>query len=180
MSEIRKYIQYNFFDVFDVFAFSILSVFLFRVKLRKFIILLWNIYAIFAKKKAMSLINLISNTFQMKCPKCREGELFESSSFSFNSKSFYMPDSCPVCEQNYMPEPGFYYGAMFLSYILTGTFSIIFMFIVHWYFGLTLMTSFGILVLVLGLFFVFVFRIARSLWINIMVSYDPERKKKRS
>ena len=26
-----------------------------------------------------------------------------------------MPDECPVCRQTYEPEPGFYYGAMYIS-----------------------------------------------------------------
>jgi uncharacterized membrane protein YedE/YeeE len=26
-----------------------------------------------------------------------------------------MPDACPVCHQTYEPEPGFYYGAMYIS-----------------------------------------------------------------
>ncbi len=126
----------------------------------------------------MGLFSIIVNSIRMKCPKCHEGDLFESSTFNFGEKSFYMPDACPVCHQNYMPEPGFYYGAMFLSYIMTGFFSIGFMMVVHWIFGLSLTASFGILILVLALFFVFVFRIARSLWINMMVSYDPNWKKK--
>ncbi|TGE15218.1 DUF983 domain-containing protein [Hymenobacter elongatus] len=27
-----------------------------------------------------------------------------------------MPDNCPICGQAYEPEPGFYWGAMFVSY----------------------------------------------------------------
>lgn len=30
--------------------------------------------------------------------------------------SMEMYDRCPKCEQTYEPEPGFYYGAMFVSY----------------------------------------------------------------
>ena len=26
-----------------------------------------------------------------------------------------MPNECPVCRQTYEPEPGFYYGAMYIS-----------------------------------------------------------------
>ena len=26
-----------------------------------------------------------------------------------------MPEACPVCRQTYEPEPGFYYGAMYIS-----------------------------------------------------------------
>lgn len=30
-----------------------------------------------------------------------------------------MPDHCPECGLSFMPEPGFYYGAMYVSYALT-------------------------------------------------------------
>jgi len=105
----------------------------------------------------------------MKCPKCQQGDLFESSSFGYGKKSFEMPEKCPVCGQTYMPEPGFYYGAMFLSYIMTGFFSIFFMVVVHWVLGLSLVNSFIILILILAAFFVFIFRFSRALWLNMMV-----------
>lgn len=30
-----------------------------------------------------------------------------------------MPAACPVCGMNFMPEPGFYFGAMYVSYAFT-------------------------------------------------------------
>jgi hypothetical protein len=30
-----------------------------------------------------------------------------------------MPKACPVCTQRFMPEPGFYFGAAYVSYALT-------------------------------------------------------------
>ena len=57
--------------------------------------------------------------FNMKCPRCREGDLFDTPTFSFQ-KPFEMPERCSCCNQNYMPQVGFYYGAMFLSYVFWG------------------------------------------------------------
>ncbi|MEO9854002.1 MAG: DUF983 domain-containing protein [Reichenbachiella sp.] len=50
-----------------------------------------------------------------KCPRCREGKMFK---YTLKEKWFSMEmyDRCPKCEQTYEPEPGFYYGAMFVSY----------------------------------------------------------------
>ena len=126
----------------------------------------------------MSLISILGNAFKMKCPRCHEGDLYESPTLGFNKKSFYMPDKCPVCGQSYMPEPGFYYGAMFLSYIMTGFFCILFMFAVHWGIGLSLTKSFIILLAILAVAFPFIFRMSRSLWLNMMEKYDPDWKKK--
>ena len=50
-----------------------------------------------------------------KCPRCRHGDLFQTSKFKLNS--FYrMHKACEVCQQTFEPEPGFYFGAMFVSY----------------------------------------------------------------
>ncbi|MEL6718022.1 MAG: DUF983 domain-containing protein, partial [Bacteroidota bacterium] len=55
--------------------------------------------------------------FKLKCPRCHEADLFETGSFSFQ-KPFEMHERCPNCNFNNFPEPGFYYGAMFMSYII--------------------------------------------------------------
>ncbi|SMD33135.1 Uncharacterized conserved protein, DUF983 family [Reichenbachiella faecimaris] len=50
-----------------------------------------------------------------KCPRCREGNMFK---YALTKKWFSMEmhDKCPNCDQTYEPEPGFYFGAMFVSY----------------------------------------------------------------
>ena len=50
-----------------------------------------------------------------KCPRCRKGEIFQSSPFNF-LKFHKMHEHCPVCHQTFHPEPGFYFGAMYISY----------------------------------------------------------------
>ncbi len=50
-----------------------------------------------------------------KCPRCRKGNIFEGSLFSFRKLSS-INQRCPVCNANFMPEPDFYYGAMYISY----------------------------------------------------------------
>ena len=112
--------------------------------------------------------------FGFKCPKCHTGDLFETSSFSFD-KPFDMPDKCPECNQSYMPEPGFYYGAMFISYILSGFFSLFFVMFFHWVLDWSIGASFGLLIGVGVVFFVWFFRFARSIWINLMIKFDPDR-----
>ena len=50
----------------------------------------------------------------LRCPRCHEGKIFSTSAFSFHFAD--MPAACPVCGQATEPEPGFYFGAMFVSY----------------------------------------------------------------
>lgn len=50
-----------------------------------------------------------------RCPKCREGKLFPVSIMSFR-KLNAVNKTCSVCEANFVPEPDFFYGAMYISY----------------------------------------------------------------
>ncbi len=111
--------------------------------------------------------------FSLKCPKCHEGDLFETPTFSFR-KPFDMPEACPVCEQNYLPEPGFYYGAMFISYGFTAWLCFGFVALFHWGFDWSVEASFALLLAVGSFSFVYIFRLARSSWINLMVKYEPQ------
>ena len=52
---------------------------------------------------------------QAKCPKCRQGNMFPVSPFSYR-KLTVMHSRCQVCDANLIPEPGFYDGAMYISY----------------------------------------------------------------
>lgn len=113
------------------------------------------------------------STFHLKCPKCHEGDLFETGSFSFKNP-FDMNEKCPHCGHNFWPEPGFYYGAMFISYIFTGWFCLLSVMFLHWVLGWGLAASFGMLIAVCALFFVFFFRLARAIWLNINYKYDPK------
>ncbi len=110
--------------------------------------------------------------FHLKCPRCAEGDLFETPTFSFR-KPFYMPQHCPKCGQPYFLEPGFYYGAMFISYIWTGWVSLIFVGILIWGFGVGVNTAFALLVLLMALLYVWIFRVSRAMWLAMNVKYDP-------
>ena len=114
--------------------------------------------------------------FLLKCPTCHDGRLFETGTFSFK-RPFDMPKHCSSCGQDFMPEPGFYYGAMFISYIFTGFFSIGFVALLHWVVGWSINASFVALLAVFAVFFVYIFRLARSIWLNINYHYKPEASK---
>ncbi|WP_045689131.1 MULTISPECIES: DUF983 domain-containing protein [Hymenobacter] len=51
----------------------------------------------------------------LRCPRCHEGHLFSYPAYRL-TKYAIMPERCPVCQVAYEPEPGFYWGAMFVSY----------------------------------------------------------------
>lgn len=81
-------------------------------------------------------------------------------------------DNCAVCGEKFMPEVGFYYGAMYVSYALG-----VALFVAVWVATLVLapnIGAFGLIGLVLGALFILfpvIFRAARLTWINIFVKY---------
>ena len=109
----------------------------------------------------------------MKCPKCREGDLFYTPTFSFK-KPFDMPERCPACNLNYMPEPGYFYGAMFISYIIWGWFSVLLCLALVFYFKWSVNAAFVLLIAISSVFFVWLFRISRSLWIHLNIKFKPD------
>lgn len=50
-----------------------------------------------------------------KCPKCRNGNLFPVFVMSYRKLSD-INQVCPNCQETLVPEPDFYYGAMYISY----------------------------------------------------------------
>lgn len=85
-----------------------------------------------------------------------------------------MPVSCDHCGQPTKPEPGFYYGAMYISYGLCTLifflnfilFELIFPLPGYWFLALN-----SVVLLVL---WPVIFRMARVIYLNIFVKYDPK------
>lgn len=52
-----------------------------------------------------------------KCPRCQSGKIFKHN--AIGTQFMGMFDRCPVCDINYEIEPGFFWGAMYVSYAIT-------------------------------------------------------------
>lgn len=120
-------------------------------------------------KKGSKLYSVLN----LKCPRCHEGNLFHTSTWSFQDITG-MPDNCPNCQQNYMPEPGFYYGAMFISYIIWGFFCVIFGGACIIGLGWSVNKTTLILIGISAICFIWLFRISRAIWFNAVVHYDAK------
>ena len=65
--------------------------------------------------------NYYLSIFNMRCPRCRRGKMYKDANpYSRLSLKhiFDMYDNCPVCNQKYDMEPGFWYGTGYVSYAL--------------------------------------------------------------
>lgn len=114
-----------------------------------------------------------------KCPRCREGDLFESSNPYHLSKVVKMNERCPVCGQPMELEKGFYYGTGYVSYALSVAVSVstfvawwvLIGFSLHderffWWMGINAVILVGLQPLLM--------RLSRSIWISWFVHFDPE------
>ncbi len=85
-----------------------------------------------------------------------------------------MPTHCPVCGISFFPETGFYWGSMYMSYMITVLFSAISVVI------LGLISGWQLYVLVIGntilliLGFPVFFRYARVVWLQLNVPFNKE------
>ena len=59
----------------------------------------------------------LNSIFRKKCPRCQEGDFFTSHSYDMK-KVGNLHENCSECGLKYEMEPGFYQGAMYVSYAL--------------------------------------------------------------
>lgn len=112
-----------------------------------------------------------------KCPRCHEGDLFKTPMYSFK-KTFEMHEKCPVCEQKYILEPGFYWGSMYVAYALSGGWMLSAFGVCFFLLGIPSLVSVGIAAVGVFALYIWIFRTSRSIWINIFVSYNPKIREK--
>ncbi len=112
----------------------------------------------------------------LKCPRCREGNMFVQPTNL--SKPLQMPDHCEVCNQKMVPEPGFYFGAMFLSYIISAWMFLLPALALIFFFNWSVLGAIGLTILMAAITYLPFLRGSRALWMHMMVKYDPQAKLK--
>jgi len=118
-------------------------------------------------------MNLLSSIWNYKCPRCRKGDLFVS---PFNAKDpLNMHKKCDYCDQDFHPEPGYYYGAMFISYIWTGFLCLGIVGFCMLVLGWGVNASMAMLIFIMAVMFFFVMRVSRAMYIHLDIKYDPSK-----
>lgn len=123
--------------------------------------------------------SLIKSVSSCHCPKCRQGDLFQTSALKVKSFS-KMNDKCSNCGQTFMPEPSFYMGAMFVSYALQiGLFLISYFSIRSIYPESGVNVYMSVMVALVILTLPIVYRLSRSIWIHLMIRYEANEVHKK-
>jgi uncharacterized protein (DUF983 family) len=122
-----------------------------------------------------------SSTLSCRCPRCREGKLFQHGTTINFKKNMLMNKECPVCNQPTEIEVGFYYGTSYVSYLLAVIICVISL--LAWWLIIGLSTSdnrffywLGFNAVLLIVLQPWLMRYSRSLWISWFVRYDRDWK----
>lgn len=113
-----------------------------------------------------------------KCPSCGQTKLFKESLWSFKNP-IAMNESCANCGENFQKEPGFYFGAAYVSYGITVALWVA-VFVALYCFNMWGLTEFeftknpvkffvwGIITLLVLL--LPIYRLSRSIWLGLFVN----------
>lgn len=112
-----------------------------------------------------------------KCPKCRKGDVFKYSIWN-PFKVTLMYKQCPNCHVTYEQEPGFFIGAMYVSYVFSVALILMVGLGVFYFFNdppthIYLFTIVGSIFLAFPL----IFRYARVLYLYIASDIEYEEEK---
>jgi uncharacterized protein (DUF983 family) len=107
----------------------------------------------------------VSSILAGKCPKCESGAIFSRPGSVLLLKAPVMHKKCPECGYVFEKEPGYFLGAMYVSYALTvaemiAAFVLLFAFVPLWLF-------FVVIFAIMLLLSFFNFRYSRIIWIHM-------------
>jgi uncharacterized protein (DUF983 family) len=121
---------------------------------------------------------LAAALLQGKCPRCREGDIFTYPVIKL-SKFNRMNERCPHCDLRLEPEPGFYQGAMYISYAFTITFMVLISAVLYFAGDFSewtyIFTVIGVMILLAPLNY----RFSRIIYLHFIggIKYDPTLSK---
>ncbi|GAB3550386.1 DUF983 domain-containing protein [Spirosoma fluminis] len=121
--------------------------------------------------KGTKLYSILLNT----CPRCQRGKFFAVDN-PYNLRHFdQMNLRCSCCDERFEREPGYYTGALYVSYayytaLIVGCF-ILFEVMLNWELTQFLIVLISLIVVLTPV----VFRLARLTWINFFIRYDAQR-----
>lgn len=123
----------------------------------------------------------IKSAVNLKCARCGEGELFESTNPYKWGQMLTMNTHCSNCGLLYERESGFFFGAMYISYAINIA---LFVTATVGYYGFLeeivdwrwyILGYVAISVLLSPV----IFRLSRSIWLSIMTRFDPDKSGER-
>ena len=124
------------------------------------------------KTKLYSILNF-------KCPRCHKGEFLECRNVYNLKKAGNLREKCDCCDLKYSREPGFYFGAMFVSYALG-----VALFVTTWVATAVLYPQYsaelllGIIIALIITLGPYLYALSKIIWANLFFHYEGTTPKK--
>ena len=118
----------------------------------------------------------LESILQERCPRCREGHMFISAKYDLK-KFDKMHRQCAHCSLNFELEPGYYTGAMYVSYAFSVAIFVIVGFLLFIFFNdPEIYVYVSAILLTLVVLFPILFRYSRVIYLHIFggVNYKPD------
>jgi uncharacterized protein (DUF983 family) len=116
----------------------------------------------------------VGDILRQRCPRCRAAKIFRYSIFRGFPK---MHDRCPVCDLKFDREPGYFLGAMYVSYALgigiVALIAALLWWITGWWIAKDTIWAVVLFLPLAPTITLF----ARVLWIYLDQTIDPERRR---
>lgn len=112
----------------------------------------------------------------LTCPQCNEGKFLVSSVYDLRHVGD-VRENCNVCGLKYSEEPGFYYGAMYVSYGLG-----VALFVTIWascnlfFENIGVWTQIGLVVFFSIVLSPYLFALSKIIWANMFIHYKADAK----
>jgi uncharacterized protein (DUF983 family) len=123
-------------------------------------------------KKGTKLYSIL----KLKCPHCQVGDFYKSRNpYNFSSMS-EVKDRCENCQKKFSLEPGFYYGAMYVSYAL-GVAHVVSFVVAK--FVLEIEMEFWNFIILVASFLIIAtplyYALSKIVWANLFMNYKEEK-----
>jgi uncharacterized protein (DUF983 family) len=118
-------------------------------------------------------MSVLLNILAEKCPKCGIGKVFKEKGNIFLLRLPKMHTNCSHCNHKFEKEPGYFFGSMFVSYVVAVGEMIVFFLIANQFIEsyLKIVVLIGILAILLS---TFNFRLSRMIWIYMLDGKDKQ------
>ena len=119
-------------------------------------------------KKGLKLNSILTGS----CPRCQKESMYVDNNLLHFTKLLKMHEKCSNCGLKYQMEPSFFYGAMYVSYALNVAIGVAAFIVSFMFLNATITQSLFAIFGALIVFYPFVMRLSRNIYINLFVSYD--------
>lgn len=113
-----------------------------------------------------------------KCPHCHQGDVFTHKQFYHPVKFSQMNDECDHCHTSFFPEPGFYTGAMYVSYALAIPVAFLVAMGLSYGLGASDGVSLGAMIVSILLTTPINFRLSRLIWLHLFGKTQKRKNRK--